>query len=114
MRVYVDSADARSVFQNGSYVIIAQPPFFTSIIYCAHYIDNSRNKDYNACIIIDLETKKMQNKQHSRTITIGNAIKDQELIKLILEYQKQKGLSSAPDAVRELCFDALAIKKATK
>lgn len=56
----------------------------------------------------------MQNKQHSRTITIGNAIKDQELIKLILEYQKQKGLSSAPDAVRELCFDALAIKKATK
>ena len=50
----------------------------------------------------------------SRSITIGNAQKDEELIKEIVQYQKQKNFTSAADVVRELCKDALAIKKATR
>lgn len=46
-----------------------------------------------------------------KTISIGGAEKDAELIKEILAYQKQRGLTYASDAVRELCKDALAIKK---
>lgn len=56
----------------------------------------------------------MQNANELRTITIGKKKNDSELIDMIIAYQKEKGLSTAPDAVRALCLDALAIKKATK
>ena len=53
-------------------------------------------------------------KETARVITIGNANNDAELIKRILKYQEEKKLSSAAAAVRELCRDALDIKKALK
>lgn len=46
-----------------------------------------------------------------RQISIGKSDKDADLVKEILAYQKQRGLPNAADAVRELCKDALAIKK---
>lgn len=56
----------------------------------------------------------MKTKKPSQSITIGSINRDAELIDKILAYKKEKGLRSAPDAVRSLCEDALAIKKATK
>ena len=43
--------------------------------------------------------------------TIGNAQKDSELIKDIINYQKENHLASGADAVRELCKFALEVKK---
>ncbi|MBQ2753623.1 MAG: hypothetical protein IJF29_05850 [Firmicutes bacterium] len=39
---------------------------------------------------------------------------DKDLIKDILEYQKDQGISSFIGAVRKLCKDALTFKKITK
>lgn len=39
---------------------------------------------------------------------------DAELIKLIEKYQKNKGVKSFVGAVRELCYDALTLKKISK
>lgn len=39
---------------------------------------------------------------------------DAELIKLIEKYQKAKGIKSFVGAVRELCLDALILKKISK
>ena len=39
---------------------------------------------------------------------------DAELIKLIEKYQKKKGIKSFVGAVRELCKDALMLKKISK
>lgn len=39
---------------------------------------------------------------------------DAELVKLIERYQKTKGLASFTSAVRELCSDALTLKKISK
>lgn len=40
--------------------------------------------------------------------------KDQDLIRRIQQYQKEKKLSSFIDAVRQLCNDALQLKKIVK
>lgn len=40
--------------------------------------------------------------------------KDTELIRRIQQYQNEKGLSHFIDAVRQLCNDALQLKKITK
>ncbi len=56
----------------------------------------------------------MKSKRPIQTITIGSAQKDTDLIKDILRYMEEKNLSSAADAVRSLCKDALAFKKASK
>lgn len=48
------------------------------------------------------------------TITIGSKESDEELIGKIFRYQQEKGIRYTADAVRELCEDALAIKKALK
>lgn len=40
--------------------------------------------------------------------------KDKHLIKRIEKYQKSKGLTSFVAAVRELCDDALTLKKISK
>ena len=48
------------------------------------------------------------------TITIGSKDSDEELIGKIFRYQQEKGIRYTADAVRELCEDALAIKKALK
>lgn len=39
---------------------------------------------------------------------------DNDLIKAIMEYQKEQGISSFVGAVRKLCQDALVIKKVMK
>ncbi|MCD8343382.1 MAG: hypothetical protein LUC19_03220 [Oscillospiraceae bacterium] len=46
----------------------------------------------------------------SRTITIGSALKDSELVKQILRYQEENKLSSGAEAVRDLCKYALSVK----
>lgn len=48
------------------------------------------------------------------TITIGSKDSDEELIGKIFRYQQEKGIRYTADAVRELCEDALVIKKALK
>lgn len=40
--------------------------------------------------------------------------KDTELIRRIEQYQRERGLSHFIDAVRQLCDDALQLKKITK
>ena len=47
-------------------------------------------------------------------VTIGGKESDKELIKQIFKYQQEKGIRYTADAVRSLCEDALAIKKALK
>lgn len=61
-----------------------------------------------------MSTCKEKRKYSNRVITIGNSENDGELIDRILSYQKEKNLSSAAAAVRALCEDALAIKKAMR
>jgi hypothetical protein len=50
----------------------------------------------------------------TRTITIGNAAKDADLIARILQYQKEKNIPNAAATVRALCEDALDFKKAMR
>ena len=47
-------------------------------------------------------------------VSIGNKDSDKELMQRIFEYQQEKGIRYTADAVRSLCEDALAIKKALK
>ena len=53
-------------------------------------------------------------KKPPQKISIGTKESDAELIKRIFKYQQEKGIRYAADAVRSLCEDALAIKKALK
>lgn len=51
-------------------------------------------------------------KRPPQKITIGSKESDKELIARIFQYQQQKSIRYTADAARELCEDALAIKKA--
>lgn len=53
-------------------------------------------------------------KKPPQTISIGSKDTDKELIKKIFAYQQEKRIRYTADAVRSLCEDALAIKKAMK
>ena len=53
----------------------------------------------------------MNAKRPPLKITIGAKQSDEELIKKICQYQQEKGLRYASDAVRKLCEDALTLKK---
>lgn len=53
-------------------------------------------------------------KDMPKTITLGKAGADKELIERIIRFQCVKGLSKPTDALRVLCKDALAIKDAVK
>ncbi len=55
-----------------------------------------------------------ERKTPKQQITIGNRDDDADLIDRILAYQKEKNFKYASEAVRKLCEDALAIKKAMK
>ncbi len=46
----------------------------------------------------------------SRIITIGNSLKDKELIIAIINYQKENKLNSSAEAVRDLGKYALEVK----
>ena len=53
-------------------------------------------------------------KAKPKNITIGTKNGDAELIERIYQYQNEKNIQYAADAVRELCEAALAIKKAIR
>ena len=51
----------------------------------------------------------------NKTIKTINFLKsDAELVKLVEKYQKSKGIKSFVGAVRELCLDALTLKKISR
>jgi len=56
----------------------------------------------------------MEKELQTQKITIGNKYDDAELVKRIKKYQLEKIFSSAAEAVRSLCKDALDIKNALK
>ena len=56
----------------------------------------------------------MKDRKPPQKITIGTKDTDTELIEKIFKYQQEKGIRYTADAVRSLCEDALAIKKAIK
>lgn len=51
---------------------------------------------------------------NNRIKTINFLKSDNELVKLIEKYQKEKGMASFTSAVRELCSDALILKEISK
>ena len=67
------------------------------------------------CYILDLAREKkpeMEVFQMSKSITFVD--KDAQLIKKIVAYQKEKGISSFVETVRQLCEKALKFSEITK
>ena len=67
------------------------------------------------CYIIELPREK---KAQMEVLTMGKSVtfgdKDAQLIRRIVAYQKEKGISSFVEAVRQLCEKALKFNEITK